>query len=186
MSNPTTSSPSPSALDRTRWFSEEVQPHEPALRNYLRRRVPTVSDVDDVVQDSYVKILTAKPAREIASAKAYLFTIARNAAGKLFRQRRLYAPVELEALPDWHVIDTTQDASAGAQAHSQDALIAGVIAELPGRCREILLLNVADGCSPGEIARRLGLAETTVRTQLARGVEKCRRRLRELGAEGGA
>lgn len=184
MSTPVTSSAQPPALDRARWFSEEVQPHEPALRHYLRCRVPSATDIDDVVQDSYLKILAAAPARKIESVKAYLFTVARNTAWKLFRKQRIYAPIALGELPETDVVDSTPDAAAAAEAESQDALVAQVIAELPGRCREILLLHVADGCSPIEIARRLDLAETTVRTQLARGIEKCRNRLRALG-EGG-
>lgn len=35
--------------DHTRWFFEEVQPHEPKLRAYLRHRFPTLTDVDDIV-----------------------------------------------------------------------------------------------------------------------------------------
>jgi RNA polymerase sigma factor (sigma-70 family) len=158
-----------------------VQPHEPALRNYLRHRVPSLSDVDDVVQDSFLKILQAKPAAEIASVKAYLFTIARNTASKIFRKQKIFSPIPVSELPAWRVLDGEQNVVAIANAHIRDALIAEAIAELPARCREIFLLRVADGASPVEIAERLRLSESTVRTQLARGLEKCTKILRARG-----
>lgn len=42
----------PQSSERVRWFANEVQPHEPALRAYLRNSFPVVRDVDDVVQGS--------------------------------------------------------------------------------------------------------------------------------------
>ena len=42
---PMSPQPSPS----TRWFVEEVQPHEPALRVWLRARFPSIHDPDDLV-----------------------------------------------------------------------------------------------------------------------------------------
>ena len=57
-SPPTSSELSPSA-DQTRWFAEELQPHEPALRAYLHRKFPTLADVDDFVQESFLKAYLA-------------------------------------------------------------------------------------------------------------------------------
>ena len=181
VSSPSSTSESSPSVDQSRWFAEEVQPHEAALRSFLRRRVRSVSDVDDVVQDSYLKILKARPAGEIASIKAYLFTIARNTASKLFRKQKIFSSVPVSELPAWRVLDGKQNVAEAANAHLQDALIAEAIAELPGRCREILLLRVADGFSPGQIADRLRISQSTVRTQLARAMEKCTKLLRDRG-----
>jgi len=70
----------PAAHAEARWFSEEVQPHEPMLRAYLQKRFPALADVDDVVQEAHLRLLEARRTSVIASAKAYLFTIARNVA----------------------------------------------------------------------------------------------------------
>ncbi len=43
-----------------RWFHEQVQPHEPKLRAWLRARFPSLTDTDDLVQESYARLLRAR------------------------------------------------------------------------------------------------------------------------------
>jgi RNA polymerase sigma-70 factor (ECF subfamily) len=157
-----------------------VQPHEGALRGYLRAQFPSV-ETDDVVQESYLKLLRAQPATRIASVKAFLFTIARNTAANFFRRQKIFSPVPIGELPEWRVVDDEQDVVAAINLRLQDALVADVIAGLPSRRREMFLLRVADGFSHAEIAARLGVSECTVRTQVARALAKCAERLRAQG-----
>src|SRR5580693_2470646 len=63
-----------SSVEQIRWFTEEVHPHEPSLRAYLNGSFPTVRDLDDVVQESYLRIWQARAAYPIGSARAFLFT----------------------------------------------------------------------------------------------------------------
>ena len=64
----------PPPTDQARWFTEEVDPHRSASRAYVQRAFPGVRDVDDVVQDSLLRIWTARASRQIGCARA-LFTI---------------------------------------------------------------------------------------------------------------
>ena len=70
---------SPPESEQARWFSEEVQPHESSLRSYLRNVFPSLTDIDDLVQESYARLIRAKDAGRISYAKAFLFATARNA-----------------------------------------------------------------------------------------------------------
>ena len=45
------------SAEQSCWFSEHVQPHEPALRAFLANRFPTLPDHDDLVQEIYIRIL---------------------------------------------------------------------------------------------------------------------------------
>jgi RNA polymerase sigma factor (sigma-70 family) len=170
----------PDAAEQTRWFKEEVQPYEPALRSYLRSRFPSV-ETDDVVQESYRRLLKAKAQGGVASAKAYVFAIARNTALTVFRRRKFISEVPVNELPDWRILDDSPDASAVANAHQQFALAEEAIANLPSRCRDIIRLAAFEQLSPRDIAARLGIAESTVYVQLARGFRKCADYLRERG-----
>ena len=75
--------------DRARWFTEQVQPHDANLRGYLRGSFPAMDEVDDVVQESYLRLWKARAVQPIKSGKAFLFRVARNLALDLLRRRRL-------------------------------------------------------------------------------------------------
>jgi DNA-directed RNA polymerase specialized sigma24 family protein len=92
--NPVPSSePTVSVLNReSEWFMQEVQPHAGKLKSYLQSSFPSVRDVDDVVQESFLQIWRVRAARPITSARGLLFIIARNVALNL-AQRQRSAPV---------------------------------------------------------------------------------------------
>lgn len=165
-------------LDHARWFAEEVQPHEPALRGYLRSQFPSV-EADDVVQESYLKLWRARAAGKMTSTKAYFFSVARNTALTIFRRRRIFSEVPVNELPDWRVLDGVPDAAEITNHHLRVALAVEAIGQLPARCQEICRLAAWERLSPAEIASRLEIAESTVHVQLARGIIKCAAYLRE-------
>ena len=165
---------------RYEWFSEHLLPHEPALRGYLRSHFPSV-DVDDVIQESYLKIFRASSADTILSAKAYFFSIARHTALAIFRRRRIFSDTPVSELAEHHVTDGTADSAASAGQRFRLELAVEAIDQLPRRCREIFQLAALERMPVPEIAARLGITESTVYVQLARGVRKCADYLRKKG-----
>jgi RNA polymerase sigma-70 factor (ECF subfamily) len=167
--------------DQARWFAEEVQPHEPELRAFLRRRFPTVHDIDDLVQEAYVRLIRARHIGVIAEPRAYLFTTARNIACDLFRRQR---PVSLEDLEETQRLSVVGDQADAAEtaSHSQEIeLLIEAIQALPTRCREIITLRKLHGLSYREIGVRLGITESTVNAQLAIGLLRCRQYMAARG-----
>src|SRR5438132_9672112 len=74
--------------EHDRWFSEEIQPHEPALRAYLRARFPTLQDIDDQIQETYARLFRARKSGRRGLNRGYLFVVARNAALDIFRRKQ--------------------------------------------------------------------------------------------------
>ena len=171
----------PPHTDHARWFSEEVQPHEPALRAYLRGRFPSLHDVDDLVQESYARILRA---REIGTAKlsrGYLFVTARNLALDAVRHANVVPMESLAEIDESSVIEMRPDAAEIASCNQELEILAEAIATLPKRCREICVLRRFRELSHREIALRLGIAENTVNAQLVIAMLRCRDYLRQRG-----
>lgn len=166
--------------DHARWIAEEIQPHEQALRGYLRNQFPSI-DADDVVQESYLTLLRTRAGLRIASSKAYFFTVARNTARRLFRRRRIYSDTAVNDLHDSLLLDGGADAAEITHARQLEVLVIKAIDQLPARCREIVRLAALEGHANPVIAARLGLSETTIRVQIARGVKKCAAYLSEHG-----
>ncbi len=171
----------PPHSEQDRWFKEEVQPHEPALRAYLRRNFPDVTDLDDLVQESYARLLEARRKEPIANAKGYLFTIARNAALSLLRRPKVFSdqPVSTHAVQA--VAEEGRDVAGLVCTRQEVAVLLDAIDTLPGRCREIFIMTKLKGLSHQEVADQLGLSIQTVHVQVARGFQKCTHFLRVRG-----
>ncbi|MDP3072189.1 MAG: sigma-70 family RNA polymerase sigma factor [Opitutaceae bacterium] len=161
----------------SRWFAEEIRPHEVALRAYLRGRFPMVHEVDDLVQETYARLLSARATGRATLTRAYMFVVARNLALDLIRRRRTVKIEFLGNVEELSVVEERPDA-AEILSHEQElALLADAMRALPARCGEILRLRRIEGLSHRAIADRLGIAEGTVNAQLAIGVIRCRRYL---------
>ena len=166
---------------QARWFSEEIHVHEPSLRAYLRSAFPWLTDVDDLVQDAFVRIWRAGSSERVRSGKAFLFKAARNAALDLYRRRRV---LTIESVADFERLSVYQEGPGVAEtvARNQELeILESAIRALPDRCRQVLTLRKIYGLSQREVAGRLGISEHTVEVQVANGLRRCERYLRNLG-----
>lgn len=158
----------------------EACAHEDTLRGYLHNHFPTV-EADDVVQESYLKLLKASLTANVASPKAYFFAIARNTALTLFHRQQIYSDVPVNQLPDWRVLSDGVGPAEMANERQKYDLVIAAIDLLPRKCRKIVVLVLVDGLSYSEISARLKVSETTVRVQVARGIGKIAQYLRTRG-----
>jgi RNA polymerase sigma factor (sigma-70 family) len=159
--------------EQTRWFSMEVQPHEAALRAYLQARFPMLRDADDIVQETYTRLLREKDAGRVRHTRALMFTVARNAALDFFRRRRT---VQMDAITHLEAANVVEEAPHTAEVISQQqelAVLAEAVQTLPHRCRQVIMLRYLKGHSYKEIAVTLGISGETVKTHMAKGVKLC-------------
>lgn len=179
--NPPPAESAPGA-EHARWFAEEVHPHDGNLRAYLRNSFPGMHDVDDVVQESYLRVWRAKATQPIRSTKAFLFQVARHLAFD-FARRKLRSPVDF--IPDiatLRVIDAGPGAVQAVSTKEEVALLARALDSLPARCRDVMVLRRIEGVSQKEIAARLGISELTVQTHVVHGLRRLKVYFREYGA----
>lgn len=172
--------------ETAQWFSAEVQPHESELRAYLRGKFSGHIEIDDLIQETYARLLQAREQAPVHSPKAYLFATARNAAFDYFRRRKIVA---IESIAEIDLLPVLEDRPGVAEAvcHDQELqLLAEAIQALPERCRRVLTLRKIHRLSHHEIARRLGIAENTVNAQVAIGVLRLRDYMKARGVAKGA
>ena len=167
--------------DQIRWFAEEVQPHDGALKAYLRGSYPAIRDIDDVVQESYLRVWKRHAAQPIASAKSFLFSVARHLAIDVLRHQER-SPIEpVTDWPAWAVIEDSPGVAETACLREEIDLLLDAVAALPRRTREVYLLRKFEDLPQRRIAERLGMAENTVEVHVGRANRRCERYLREKG-----
>lgn len=155
------------------WYLTEVQPHRPALRAWLLSRFPSLTDVEDLVQESCVRVAQARENTAVRSARALLFATARNLAIDLVRRQRIAAFEPLTGSDDASVFHDEHDVVAAVSRQQELELLTLAIQSLPARGRQVMTLRTAYGFTPAQIAARLGVSLSTVEKETARSIRAC-------------
>lgn len=139
---------------------------EGRIAAFVGARVPA-SDVDDVVQDIYLRL--AKSDAEVDHLSGFVHQVARSAVADYHRRRARDEAAEAslaEQPSDGE--DTREDVSDDVAAE-----VAGwlrpMLDDLPERYAEAVRLVELDGLSHGEAAEALGVPRTTVTSRVKRG-----------------
>jgi len=177
------SAPAPGA-NYSRWFTEEVHPHDAQLKAWLRGSFPSVHDVDDVVQESYLRVWKAKARQPIQHAKAFLFRIARNLMLDHLRAGHNSPLQETADLAALRVLDPRPDAAEALLARETLQHLAEAVIALPAHYRDVIILSKIQGLKQKEVAARLGLSERSVEKYICRGMDRCEKYLRAKGIDG--
>ena len=170
--------------ERAIWLGRHVLPHEPALRAWLSRRRLGGLDVDDIIQETYSRLITAESVQHVHDAKSYAFQVAGSVVIDHLRRMKV---VSIASMPDLDYLEVVSDEpSPERQVIDRDELhrLAGVIARLPGRVREVFTLRRVYGLSQREVAEKMGIAESTVEKHMARGFLLMLEQFRDGGKQG--
>lgn len=150
------------------------------LRAWLRSQFRDDFDIDDIVQEAFLRVLRARAQGEVRSPKAFLFVTARNIALHHFRRRQLVPNLGSAAEFDFSgVLDESADIPHAVSRVQELEMLTKAIQALPTRCRQVLTLRRIYGMSQKEVAAELGIAVHTVEIQTALGLKKIGRYFKE-------
>lgn len=163
----------PEFSEQSQWFTEHLQPHEVMLRAWLRSRFPTGLDLDDVIQESYLKILKSRKEEPIKAPKAFLFATARNIALNMIRASNVRGERIAFQIDDIDVLDDVESVQETIARNQELEALTSAIQALPQKCRQVFALCKVYGMTPKEISEELNLSLPTIYRQLSIGVDKC-------------
>src|SRR5947209_17640 len=175
--------------EQDRQISEIVVKERSRLRNFIRRRVPDPSEVEDILQDVFYKLVEAnRLLMPIEHVTGWLFSVARNRITDLLRKKKPEtfsdAAMEDESGELLHLEDLLPSPEAGPEAqYLRNVLLDELevaIDELPGKQREILIAHEMDGRSFKEMSAETGVSVNTLISRKRYAVLYLRERLQEI------
>ena len=158
------------AEERALWLVENVLPHEGELRAWLSaRRLPGL-EVDDIIQETYARLVSAESVAGVRDPRTYAFSAAHSVILTHVRRARV---VSFQAMADLDVLGAVSPEPAPERQlldRQELRRLAEAIAELPTKTAQIFSLRRVHGLSQRQIADQLGLPESTVEKHISRAI----------------
>jgi RNA polymerase sigma factor (sigma-70 family) len=191
--NATLALPRPTTGDNDR-ITAAVAAQGPSLRAFVRRQVADLSQVEDIVQDTFVQLVSAYRLMEpVEHLAAWLRRVARNRIIDRFRQQS-----RTDSLNDpWYSDDVAAESgvlaewlvplAAGPEAsYVRDVLAEELVAaldELPVEQRAVFVAHEIEGRSFKDLAAEMGVGVNTLLGRKHAAVRYLRQRLQDIRTE---
>lgn len=169
------------ATNRGDWVFRLFKEQGGALRRFIRARYRRDTDVEDLTQDVFLRMLRIANPDEIRDPVGYLLTVAANVVRE--RQQRDWAASRADP---WDDRIGEQIASEGPSmeevldAFCRSERLQVVLDELPLKCQATVMLKYVRGLSYEEIGEQLLISPSMVKKYLRRAIEHARRRMGSL------
>jgi RNA polymerase sigma factor (sigma-70 family) len=159
----------------TAWFRQWRLP----LRKFLiGRGTVSTSDLDDVAQEVFLRLMRYGRTELIEHPQAYLYKMAANVAAEWAIKGRYARSRE----PEWLAIFAPAEQPDQALDHQASQIelqneIEQALLTLTPQQRQVLKLQFYGGLSRAEVAAQTGLSERSVKRALMKSYEKLRHQL---------
>ena len=150
-----------------------------AIRKNLLRAVSRIvppHEIEDVVQETYVRLCQVENVEEIRNPRSYMLRTVRNLALDHVKRAEHRLSVRWDEDPErgYHAVKVNSDDVYDQAASGEEfGHFCEAVRQLPEQCRRVFVLKKVYGYSQREIARELGLSESTVEKHVALGVRRC-------------
>ncbi|MBY7699873.1 sigma-70 family RNA polymerase sigma factor [Vibrio harveyi] len=147
------------------------QEHHSWLSVFIKRRLGCPEATADLVQDTYLRLLTRGKLPEAKDSRRYLTHIAKGLVIDLYRRRRIEAAyLELIEQEPVEVAGSPEDQAVIVQALVE---IDALLHRLPLKARQALLMRQLEGKSYKEIALALDVSVSSVEKYVAKALQGC-------------
>jgi len=139
-------------------------------------RIVPPHEIEDIVQETYVRVCQFKTKGEIREPRALMLKTAKNIALDHIKRAewRLSSSLEDESmLVERDNDDSSVDPFNQVASDHEFGQFCEIVRELPQQCKKVFVLKKVYGYSQREIARELDISESTVEKHVARGMKHC-------------
>lgn len=170
-----------------------VRDERKRLLDFIKRRVPTDEDAEDILQDVFYQFVNAyRSVEPIEKVTSWLFTVARNRITDFFRKKKSVSFSSLapassdddDGDQNYFLEEIMQDANDSPESVYMRSLVwdtlNAALEELPKEQREVFTLHEMDGVSFNEMEKTLGVSLNTLLSRKRYAVLHLRERLQSL------
>jgi len=146
-----------------------------SISRLVARFVPP-HEIEDIVQETYVRICQIENKDKISSPKSFMFKTAKNLALDFQKQAgsRLVDGIDnMEAFEHLLSDHSKDEMFENASTDSDFSYFCEAVRQLPVQCRKVFVLKKVYGYSQREIASQLDLSESTVEKHISTGMKRC-------------
>jgi len=154
--------------------------YNPVLTRMLRRIVP-VAEVDDILQETFIRVHEAEVRKRIKYPKAFFYTTARNLALNFIARKDNRCIEKFEDLQDFDVLDVNTCCADEYESKEKFRTLCAAVKDLPTQCRKAFIMKRVFGYSLREISARLDISQSTAEKHIAKGVLRCADYLKNKG-----
>lgn len=162
-----------SSSDTSDTISEAFVKHESFLKRFLARFLSRPQDIDDVVQDTFLKAFQAEKKQTIQSPKAFLFRVARNTALTTLTKKSRQIVQYIESYESIEIANDETSVEEQAIAKQRLGMFCQSALEMTPRCRRVFLMAKVYGLSYKEISAELDMSVSAVEKHVAKGLDIC-------------
>jgi RNA polymerase sigma factor (sigma-70 family) len=158
------------------------QSAESALKQYLMRYFIRQQDIEDVVQETYLRAFESERSQVIRAPRAFLFKVAKNIALSELSRKRNQLMITMGDMGELDVIDGKPSPEEAWELQTRIASLGRLADSLPPQCRRVLVMRKVFGFSHKEIARHLNISARTVEKHLTKALQRCQQSLDDATA----
>ena len=166
--------------DKRASLLESFLAYRPTLKHMLRRIVPS-ADIDDIVQETFIRAHEAEVKKRIDHPKAYIYKTARNLALNFIAKKEYTSTSKLEDYTEPDVYLEDRGKINEVESKEKFRLFCAAVRCLPPQCRKAFIMKRVFGFSIREISLKLEISESTTEKHIAKGVLRCADYLNENG-----
>jgi RNA polymerase sigma factor (sigma-70 family) len=165
---------------RKSFVTDVAARHGRQLRRYLAARVRNATDVADLAQEVFLRLLSVDRHDKIRSPEAYLFTIASHVLHQ-HALNRSTTPESVDIMDPLVDQRLAVESDPGVQRDLEQRMkeMERALEQLAPNAQASLLLHCRDGWTLEEIGTRLGVSRSMVKKYIAKAVLHCRQQMKE-------
>ena len=156
--------------------------HQTFLKKFVTRFFSNKEDVEDVVQETFLRAYVAEQKAEISQPKSFLFTTAKNVALTKLNKKSKQITDFLDDYNDRREFQTESSPESDVVARQQFSAYCVAVQSLDGKCREAFLLKKVHGMTHKEIAKQMSLSLSSIEKYLHKALLAVDRSLSEQNA----